>query len=130
MESTTRADLEVGASIEDGLLRVRVAGVESLANTIAYWRVIVATLAEADSRLVLLVDELRAGTPLTDQDWLDLVVMMDGAGLDKARIAHVKPLGPSEIEYCEIYARDAGIDARVFLREREAIAWLRTGADA
>ena len=43
------------------------------------------------------------------------------------RVAHVKPIGLQNIEYCEIHAREAGLDARVFTNEMEASLWLRYG---
>ncbi len=124
VEVISRDDLSVRKSFPPGMLRLQVKGVENYANTIAYWRVIIGELQGGALTRVLLVDELR-GLPLFERDWLELVVMMEGVGLDKARIAHVKPNGRNEIEFCEIYARDAGIDARVFLREKDAIDWLR-----
>jgi hypothetical protein len=55
---------------------------------------------------------------------------MAGSGLERVRIAHVKPTGLDHLEYCEIYANAAGIDARVFADEGEAERWLRYGAAA
>jgi hypothetical protein len=53
--------------------------------------------------------------------------MMADTGLKRFRIAHVKPKGMHEIEFCELYARDAGYDARVFNSEDAAERWLRNG---
>jgi len=51
-----------------------------------------------------------------------------GKGLENVRIAHVKPHGLQQIEYCELHAREVGFVARVFTREIEAELWLRYGA--
>jgi hypothetical protein len=108
--------------IADGL-RVRVRGEETYQNTLACWREI-ARAAQADqARRILLVDELR-GTPLTEAQWLQLVLSMADEGIAHLRIAHAKPLGMHDVEYCEVFARDAGIDARVFASEDAANAWL------
>jgi hypothetical protein len=52
---------------------------------------------------------------------------MANHGLEQMRIAHVKPHGLHRIEYCEIFAREAGFDARVFDDEHAAELWLRYG---
>ena len=43
------------------------------------------------------------------------------------RIAHVRPAGMAQLEYCEICAREAGIDARAFDDLAAAERWLRYG---
>jgi hypothetical protein len=105
--------------------RVHVTGPISLANTIAYWTRIVEEI-RADPKPVLLVDEMQ-GAPLDAGDWEQLVGAMQGTGLEKVRIAHVKPRGLDAVEYCEIFAREAGFDARVFTDENSAALWLRHG---
>jgi hypothetical protein len=105
--------------------RVHVTGPISLANTIAYWTRIVEGI-RADPKPVLLVDEMQ-GAPLDAGDWEQLVGAMQGTGLEKVRIAHVKPRGLDAVEYCEIFAREAGFDARVFTDENSAALWLRHG---
>lgn len=105
--------------------RVRVTGPVSLGNTIAYWSRILEQL-KADPRPVLLVDEMH-GDPLEPAQWKELVAAMAGTGLESVRIAHVKPRGLDAVEYCEIYAREAGFDARVFTDENAAALWLRHG---
>ena len=67
------------------------------------------------------------GDALPEQDWQKLVEAMKGTGLDQPRIAHVKPLGLQSVEYCELFALEAGLRARVFSSEDEAITWLRYG---
>lgn len=123
VEVIAREGLHVSKSSQSGTMRFHVRGHETFANTIMYWRAILEELQAGRFERLLLVDELK-GTPLLEREWLELVVMMEGLGLDKVRIAHVKPNGLNEVEFCEIYARDSGIDARVFLHEHEAISWL------
>lgn len=107
-------------------LRVHVIGESTLANTIAYWQAILAEVEKEPAAQLLLIDELL-GEPLTESEWLSLVRNMSNHGLEQVRIAHVKPHGLQRIEYCEIFARDAGFDARVFDDERAAELWLRYG---
>ncbi|KFN40990.1 hypothetical protein [Arenimonas oryziterrae] len=109
-------------------LRVRVRGEGSLENTIAYWQAI---LAEVRTSLrkpggVLLIDEM-SGDPLSAGQWQSLVEAMRGQGLEQVRIAHVKPQGLQLVEYCQIYASEAGLDAQVFEDEGQADLWLRHG---
>ena len=110
-------------------LRVEVRGPGTYENTLAYWRSIAAALGERRPAGLLLVDE-TVGEPLSPLQWKALVQAMEGAGLEKLRIAHVKPHGLERIEYCELYAREAGLDARVFTDENEADLWLRHGERA
>jgi hypothetical protein len=111
--------------IPDGL-RVHVRGEENYGNTVAYWREIARAARSGEARRILLVDELQ-GAPLSEEQWLQLVLSMEGSGIERVRIAHAKPLGMNEVEYCEIFARDAGIDARAFPDEAAAAAWLAEG---
>ena len=106
-------------------LRVHVSGDNTLANTIAYWTRILREV-RSRPRPVLLVDELR-GPPLSADDWHVLVGSMAGSALRDVRIAHVKPSGLDALEFCELHAKDAGFDARVFVDEAEASRWLRYG---
>lgn len=107
-------------------LRVEVSGLGTLANTMAYWLDILAQLRRQPAENLLLVDE-TTGDPLTSADWKALVEGLGGQGLETVRIAHVKPHGLQQIEYCEIFAREAGLDARVFADEVQADLWLRHG---
>jgi hypothetical protein len=104
-------------------LRVHVRGEETFENTVAYWRSIIDKLDGVAGRGLLLIDELH-GTPLSERQWLDLIVSMDGSRLRRFRIAHVRPGGLRDVEYCELYARDANYDARVFVDEASAERWL------
>lgn len=118
-------DLHVECQPHPAGLRVHVTGANTLANTIAYWTRVLREV-RAHPRAVLLVDELR-GPPLTADDWQVLVGAMAGSALLHVRIAHVKPRGLDTVEFCELHAKDAGFDARVFVHEDEASRWLRHG---
>ena len=109
-----------------GGLRVAVAGPRSLENTIAYWEAILVQVREAKPQWLLLCDDLR-GPELTASEWCELVDAMVGRGLEGVRIAHVKPSGLAQIEYCELCAREAGLDARAFADLGVAERWLRYG---
>jgi|KBSSwiStaDraftv2_1062776.scaffolds.fasta_scaffold53912_3 hypothetical protein len=119
--------LVVRTSHNRGVLRVEVSGPGNYANTLAYWKTIAAAVRKHTPHGLLLID-LTTGTALSAQEWKDLVDAMLGQGLEDVRIAHVKPHGLQQIEYCELYAREAGFVARVFTREVEAELWLRYGA--
>lgn len=105
-------------------VRVHVTGEETLENTQAYWRQIVPRMDAAQGNGVLLIDEL-VGEPMSELEWLELVLSMEYARLGRFRIAHVKPNGLDEVEYCELFARDAKVDAKVFIDEVEAECWLQ-----
>lgn len=110
-----------------GTLWVQVAGESTLANTLSYWQAILdEILRERPPGGLLLVDELE-GVPLSEGQWRELVAAMRGRGLEGLRIAHVKPRGLEKLEYCEMNAREAGLDARAFDHERAAEIWLRYG---
>src|SRR5690606_13197639 len=96
-----------------GELRAQVKGESSVENTLAYWSEIADKVAQRRPRSLLLIDEL-AGAPLTSDEWMALVKAMEGKGFEALRIAHVKPNGLDRIEFCEIFAKEAGLDARVF----------------
>ena len=108
-------------------LRVHVSGSSSFAATVAYWRAILVEVRARRPATLLLIDEMQ-GVPLTAGEWHTLVDATAGQGLDGVRIAHVKPLGLQSVEYCEIHAREAGLDARVFDNETVAELWLRYGS--
>lgn len=113
-------------SRQGDVLRAEAAGESSLENTIACWQAIVSEVRRERPRGLLLVDELH-GTPLGEPQWRQLVEAMRGRGLEGVRIAHVKPQGLQKLEYCELHAREAGLDARVFDQEYPAELWLRYG---
>jgi hypothetical protein len=105
---------------------VQVIGESTLENTLAYWRAIADEMHSEPADSILLVDELL-GESLGQHEWLSLVEQMQGHGLERVRIAHVRPHGLELIEYCEIFAREAGFNARVFDDEHAAGLWLRYG---
>ncbi|MFP7722303.1 hypothetical protein [Lysobacter sp. A3-1-A15] len=108
-------------------LRARVTGEGTLAATRGYWQAIVARLQAQPARGLLLVDEMH-GPALSASQWQELVADMEGQGLERVRIAHAKPRGLGAVEHCEIHAREAGFEARVFADEATADLWLRYGA--
>ena len=110
-------------------LRITVSGQGTYGNTVAYWRAIAAAVREQRPRSILLIDH-TTGPALSAEQWKSLVEAMSGSGLEAVRIAHVKPRGLQQIEYCELYAREAGFVARVFTEESEADLWLRHGLSA
>lgn len=125
-DTASESSLQVEVAPHALGLRVHVRGEETLANTIAYWRAILAAARTASGNGLLLIDELR-GDALTEAQWLELVVHTDSEQIRGLKIAHVKPRGLQEIEYCELYARANDIDARVFVDEAAAERWLRGG---
>ena len=112
----------------DGVLRALVAGVRSLPATIGYWEAILAEIAKARPTALIVLDEL-VGEELAASEWKQLVQAMVGRGLEGLPIAHVKPFSFDQISYCERYAKEAGLNARAFRREQEAVAWLRSPAE-
>lgn len=127
---TLRMDgLSIVKSREARTLRVHVRGPASFQATMAYWREIVEESQRDRPDFVLLVDELL-GPALGAVEWQALVVSLAGSNLASVRIAHVKPHGLDEVEYCELAARQAGFQARVFVNERLARLWLHYGEQA
>jgi hypothetical protein len=120
------ADYRIDFQSAGPLLRVHVTGTSSFASTIAYWLQIVAEVQARKPATLLLIDELQ-GRALTADEWHSLVEGTKGQGLETVRIAHVKPLGLQRVEHCEIYAKEIGLDARVFDNETNARLWLRYG---
>lgn len=118
--------LSIAKSREAGTLRVHVRGPASFEATMAYWREIMEESHRDRPDFVLLIDELR-GPALGAVEWQALVASLRGSNLETVRIAHVKPHGLDEVEYCELSARQVGFQARVFVNERLARLWLRYG---
>ena len=121
---TDGADCRMRFQLAGECLRVWAEGTSSFASTVACWQQIVEQVRALGPQSVLLVDELQ-GRDLTAAEWESLVQATRGQGLDGVRIAHVKPHGLDETEYCEIHAREVGLDARVFEDEDSARLWLR-----
>jgi hypothetical protein len=122
----TQASFDIVFSAHPVGLKARVRGEGSLGNTLAYWQAIVTELEARPAQALLLIDETH-GDSLPERDWQQLVEAMKGTCLDRLRIAHVKPLGLQSVEYCELFALEAGLRARVFSSEDEALMWLRHG---
>ena len=112
----------------DGLLAT-VSGERTLANTIAYWEEHAGRGRRRSGRKWLFLCDRLQGDELSIDEWRNLVERMKGKGLEGIRIAHVKPSGMDHLEYCEIFAREAGIDARAFADVGVAERWLRYGVD-
>ena len=110
-----------------GGLVATVTGERSLEVTLAYWHAILDEVLARRPQWVLVNDLLR-GHELSVDDWHALVDAMKGKGFEGLRIAHVKPFGADHIEWCEIFAREAGIDARAFADAAVAERWLRYGS--
>lgn len=109
----------------DGL-RATVTGARNVANTFAYWEAIVEAVRAQRPRW-LFVNDLLRGEELDSNAWFALVDRVRGQGLEGIRIAHVKPHGLNHLEYCEIFAREAGLNARAFHEAGAAERWLRYG---
>jgi hypothetical protein len=121
-------ELSIAVAREPGAtVRMHVRGEASLEATKAYWRAIIEEVDRLPARHLMLVDELR-GAALTAEDWQSLVTMLVGSCLEGIRIAHVKPLGLEQVEHCELFATQAGFEARVFSDERVAGLWLHYGS--
>lgn len=123
---TETKPITIAFAVDGKTLRALVRGDGNYANTLGYWRSIAAELCERRPLGLLLVDE-TSGEPMSGEEWQTLVRAMVGEGLERVRIAHVKPFGLQRIEYCELYSREAGYEARVFTNENEASLWLRYG---
>jgi hypothetical protein len=108
-------------------LRAKATGAGTFDAMVECWRTIAAEARSRHPRTVLLIDEMQ-GPPLRPDEWKTLVDLMRNQGLESVRIAHVKPYGLQGIEYCEIFAHEAGFDARVFSDETTAELWLRYGS--
>lgn len=122
----TQASFEIKFSTHPFGLKAQVGGEATFENTVAYWRAIAAELEQRPLSGLLLIDEMT-GAPLSEDHWRRLVEMMKGGPLERSRIAHVKPMGLEKIEYCEIFAMEAGMHARVFTDQADAVMWLRHG---
>jgi len=123
---TTQDPYSITFSSHPAGLKASVRGPGTLENTLAYWRAIEAELRRRPAPALLLVDEMR-GAALSEEQWRQVVETMKGGPLGQFRVAHVKPNGLQTIEYCELFAVEAGICARVFTHEAEAVRWLRHG---
>lgn len=126
---TQENSLVVQTSLLRDVLCVDVSGPGTYSNTLTYWNAIALAIQEHKPFGLLLIDT-TFGEALSAQQWMAIVDAMAGKGLEGVRIAHVKPHGLQQIEYCELYAREAGLVARVFTDANEAELWLRYGETA
>lgn len=120
---TDGADCRMEFSLDGTHLQATVSGTSSFASVVSCWQQILAQVQAHGPATLLLVDQLE-GRGLTGAEWESLVHATKGMGLENVRIAHLKPRGLGEMEYCEIYAREVGLDARVFEDEAAARFWL------
>ena len=121
---THGADCRMRFRLDGDCLRAWADGTSSFASTVSCWQQVLAEVQAHRPRTLLLVDRLL-GRSLTGEEWESLVQATRGQGLERVRIAHVKPHGVDDLEYCEIHAREVGLDARVFEDEDVAEFWLR-----
>ena len=114
-----------------GYLYVRVTGVNgSLETTVAYWLAIaVEVRARRPTRLLIKDDML--GEPPSPAEIQQFIAAMAGQGFEGVRVAYVEADGEqvAQVEHGEIYAREQGLDGRVFGSELQAELWLRYGGE-
>ena len=108
-------------------LRAQVTGVRSVDSTVGYWEAVLARVNATRPAGLMVRDEL-VGEELSAMEWKCLVMHMVGRGLEGMPIAHVKPFTFDQINYCEKYAKEAGLQARAFRREADAVEWLQARA--
>jgi len=112
------------SELDGGILRTRVRGLRDIETTRGYWETIIARVADKRMARLLVVDELL-GEEMSASEWKTLVHRVAGRGLEGIPIAHVKPFALDQIDYCEKYANESGLDARAFRDETEALHWLQ-----
>ena len=101
-----------------------------LAVSSAYWLRIAEELRAVDASELLVIDGLQ-GEVMTDADLERFFALIDGSGLERARIAYVEARMDQmpRIEYAELMARERGYTIRMFSNEADAAIWLRHGVD-
>ena len=99
-----------------------------LAVSSAYWLRIAEELRATGAAELLVIDGLQ-GEVMTDADLERFFVLIDGSGLERARIAYVEARMDQmpRIEYAELMARERGYTIRMFANEADASIWLRHG---
>lgn len=110
-------------------LHACVRGERTFASTIACWEDILGHVLSWSPRVLFLCDEMH-GADLSADEWHEIVQTKLRVALQGVRVAHVKPAGLASIEYCERFACEAGLDARVFADTGAAHAWLHSGTEA
>ena len=132
MPASTDHSYRVVCCVEDGHLRAQVSGwVEGYAQTLGFFREILAELRNADVSGVLIVDESKGVVPSPDE--LErLARVLSSEGFARVPVAYVDVAGTAiaRIEAGEIRAREQGYAFRVFDNERLARIWLHYGVGA
>jgi len=113
---------------QPGFLRAHVTGGEdSLATSLAVWRLLAAECRARDTTKLLVVEEL-AGTLSLDEVGI-MVETLHAEGFPDVRIAFVDLAGNLSVgEHGEILAIERGFTVQAFTREAEARNWLLYGA--
>ncbi|MGH8164428.1 MAG: hypothetical protein ACREP1_08860 [Rhodanobacteraceae bacterium] len=103
---------------------------DKLEICIAYWQALAAECEDRGTRRLLVIDRLQ-GEPVSPDEMDRLVELMRGSVLEHVRIAYHEPVSAHLplVEHAELSAREVGFTVRVFADEREAVLWLRYGAD-
>ena len=111
-------------------LSARIVGGRDTGLTVssAYWLRIAEELCSTGASELLVIDGLQ-GEVMTDAELERFFVLIDGSGLDRARIAYVEARMDQmpRIEYAELMARERGYTIRMFSNETDASIWLRHG---
>ena len=124
------ADYRLEFQFEAPRLCARIVGGRDtgLAVSSAYWLRIAEELRSTGASELLVIDGLQ-GEVMTDADLERFFVLIEGSGLDRARIAYVEARMDQmpRIEYAELMARERGYTIRMFGNETDAAIWLRHG---
>lgn len=124
------AGFEVNFSWDGDVLAARVAGPhDSLAISLAYWKVIAAERARIGAKRLLVLEELEeTAAPEMVLQLFEHLLKLD---LQGTRVAFVDDVDSqrSEQEHVAILARESGILAAIFSDENEARTWLRHGEE-
>lgn len=111
-------------------LCVRIAGGRDTGLTVssAYWLRIAEEVRATEANELLVIDGLQ-GEVMSDADLERFFVLIEGSGLERARIAYVEARMDQmpRIEYAELMARERGYTIRMFANETDATIWLRHG---
>lgn len=108
--------------------RIMVGRDTGLAVSSAYWLRIAEELRATGASELLVIDGLQ-GEVMSDADLERFFVLIEGSGLERARIAYVEARMDQmpRIEYAELMARERGYTIRMFSNETDAAVWLRHG---
>jgi hypothetical protein len=112
-----------------GVLRFRVSSdIDAQAVRFAYWQEII-SIANTRGVRRLLVFDRKKGKPAAPEELKELAALMQPYVQNIDCIAVVEPTSKFlvNLEYGEIYAREYGINVRVFSTQAEAERWLHYG---